>query len=287
MHQRDGTIVSTGQVEPSNLIVNTVKKMFDVGVVEKTVVERITYLSDGLKINGYAARPSEPGEYPVLIWNRGGSGDRGALDDMTSYLILASTAVWGYVVLASQYRGNKGSEGEEDWGRGDIRDSLNLINVAEQYPECDTSRMAVEGASRGGMVTYRELGEDHRFKCAVIHAGVTDIVRLCQKRNEYREYLNTKFEGFCAEDRRAEYESRSPVKYVDKLSKKIPILIMHGNEDRVVPLEQSQLMVEELERRHIPHEFKVIEGGGHVSLKDGSYREIDRYRKAWLAEHLG
>ena len=88
---------------------------------QKTYCHRIWKNAVGICIY---ARPKKDGRYPVLIWNRGGSRDRGALDDLRAYLILASTAVWGYVVLATQYRGNMGGEGEEDWGGKDLDDSL-------------------------------------------------------------------------------------------------------------------------------------------------------------------
>ena len=285
MAPQSGTIVDSQVVEPSHIITAQVKKLYDTGVIEQTVLERITYMSDGLRINGYMARPSEPGEYPVLIWNRGGTGNRGALDNMTAFLILASTAVWGYVVIGSQYRGNKGSEGKEDWGGKDLDDSLNLLKVAENTPECDMSRVAVEGASRGGLVTYRALLKEHRFKCAIVHAGITDVLRLCHTKNEFRQYLNQKFDNLCAEDREAQLRRLSVIDLAGQLPQ-IPILIMHGSNDRVVPIEQSKLLVEQLEKHGIPHEFRIIEGGGHVALKDGSYREIDRYRKAWLEMYL-
>ena len=61
---------------------------------------------------------------------------------------------------------------------------------------------------------------------------------------------------------------------------------MHGTNDKVVPIEQSQVLAAELSQHGIPHELKIIEGGGHVALKDGSYKEIDILRKEWLHRHL-
>ena len=96
---------------------------------------------------------------------------------------------------------------------------------------------------------------------------------------------NQKFDNLCAEDREAQLRRLSVIDLAGQLPQ-IPILIMHGSNDRVVPIEQSKLLVEQLEKHGIPHEFRIIEGGGHVALKDGSYREIDRYRKAWLEMYL-
>ena len=43
---------------------------------------RITYISNELKINGYMAQPKAPGTYSIIIFNRGGNRDFGALDDV-------------------------------------------------------------------------------------------------------------------------------------------------------------------------------------------------------------
>jgi len=238
-----------------------VKRMYGEEVLENTIVEKITYLSDGLHINGYVARPSQGDNYPVLVWNRGGSGNRGALDDLTAYLILASTAVWGYVVLGTQYRGNKGSEGEEDWGGEDINDALNMLEVAKNIPEADPDLCAVEGASRGGVTTYRAMTQYNGFKCAIVHAGITDVALLCEQKSDFKKYLKKLFGHLCDEDQKEELNKRSAVHFVGQFSKDIPLLIIHGTDDNIVPLEQSRLLVEKLKKLHIPHKFITLEGG--------------------------
>lgn len=283
----NGKFINSEPVELKRTEYKTVQKMYSDEVLDRTRVERITYYSDGLKISGYTARPRNPGRYPLLLWNRGGSGDRGALNDLTAYLILASTAVWGYVVLATHYRGNMGSEGTEDWGDRDIFDAYHLLETAKEISNADTSRVAIEGPSRGGMTTYRILAMDDRFRCAIVHAGVSDVVSLCDRKENFARFCDTLLAKFDPSEKAKELNKRSAQRWVDKLPKSTPILLMHGDRDSVIPLEQSKVMDQELTRHGIPHEFHVIEGGGHVALKDGSYREIDRLRKAWLEKHLG
>ena len=264
----------------------TVKQLYGDGVVDTTIVEKISYLSDGLNVNGYIARPFEKGVYPVLIWNRGGTEEHGALDDVRAHLILASTAAWGYVVLATQYRGNVGSDGVEDWGGDDLNDALNMIEVAKNLDECDLSRIAVEGASRGGMTTYRALLRYDKFKCAIIHAGITDVPSLLKFKPRFGEFVDGQYSDLSEEEKTKELQNISAVYFADKLPKQTPILILHGTDDHVVPIEQSEALAVQLEKYGIPHEFVRIEGGTHVALKDGSYKEIDRRRKAWLEKYL-
>jgi dipeptidyl aminopeptidase/acylaminoacyl peptidase len=93
-------------------------------------VFELSYLSDGLKVDGLIIKPEEipGGKAPVLIFNRGGNRDYGALfgdkiDGLTSW------AQKGYVVLASQYRGSVFSEGTDEFGGADVNNVLNLEKV--------------------------------------------------------------------------------------------------------------------------------------------------------------
>ena len=53
--------------------------------LDKSIVEKITYLSDGLKVTGYIAYPKEISKkYPCIIWCRGGIGNAGAIDKFTA-----------------------------------------------------------------------------------------------------------------------------------------------------------------------------------------------------------
>lgn len=278
-------LLESKSVELTPHLVRVVKQMYGISVIEDTVVEQITYLSDNLKVRGYIARPKEPGVYPTLIWNRGGNGDYGSLDDLTAYLILASTAVWGYVVLATQYRGNKGGEGVEDWGGNDVNDAYNLIELAGQIPECDTSRIAVEGASRGGMTTYRLLTMYDQFKCAIVHAGISDVRLLMERKEKFANYVSELFGNLVDADREAELDKRSGVKNVARFPKTTPILLLHGDTDKSVPLEQSEVMKIKLDVAEIPNELHILIGAGHVALKDGSYKRIDVLRKGWLERY--
>ncbi|MFQ5500063.1 MAG: alpha/beta hydrolase family protein [Candidatus Zixiibacteriota bacterium] len=282
----NGRIISRTEVSLNKNMRVAVSRMYNSDLCNETTVERLTYISDGLKVKGYIAQPTKQGPYPVLLWNRGGSGDRGALDDLLAYLILASTAQWGYVVLATQYRGNMGSEGSEDWGGDDIQDSLNLLKVAEQLDSADMSRLGIEGASRGGMTTYRALLCEDRFRCAIVHAGLVDLVSIVEQSDELARFIEKQFGHLSDDGRRELLRNMSAVHFAERLPKNIPILLVHGDNDRTIPIVQSESMVEELSRFNIPHLFERISGAGHVALKDGSYRQIDLLRKSWLKRHL-
>ncbi|MHC4410481.1 MAG: alpha/beta hydrolase family protein, partial [Planctomycetota bacterium] len=140
------------------------------------ILERIIYASDGLEVEGFLARPADPvsAKLPCVIYNRGGNRNFGAINPVRAAFLLGRLAQAGYVVAASNYRGNGGfgrtkypgartcseceSEiggvGREEFGGAEVNDILNLIPMLEQMPEADTERMGMFGWSRGGMMTY-------------------------------------------------------------------------------------------------------------------------------------
>ncbi|MDF1544935.1 MAG: prolyl oligopeptidase family serine peptidase, partial [bacterium] len=196
MNQKNSLILERRAVSLSKAMQAVVEKMYGRAPLDQVNMEEITYLSDNLKVKGYMATPlgeKPEGGWPLLIWNRGGYGDRGSLDDLRATLILASTAAWGYMVLATQYRGNRGGEGREDWGDNDINDALNLIDVAKETGLADLSRIGIEGASRGGMSTYGALIRDDRFCCAIVHAGLSDLFALEEEKPQFAEWIDSQF----------------------------------------------------------------------------------------------
>jgi dipeptidyl aminopeptidase/acylaminoacyl peptidase len=250
-------------------------------VLENTVVETITYLSDGLKVNGYIAYPKdESKKYPCVIWNRGGSMDEGAIDTFTARGIYGQLASWGYVVFASQYRGNAGSEGQEQLGGDDVNDILNLIPLAEEIPQADTNIWGIEGWSRGGMMTYITLSKVPGFKCAILSGAISDV-KLFLSINEdkidtFKKLIGeTDFERAC--------NKRSAVNFTDKLPN-IPYLLMHGGNDKAVQHTQSIEIAKGLDERSIPYRLVIFEGGDHF-LKSHR-KEVDRLRRFWLDKYL-
>ena len=71
----DGQIVDTRTIKLNRAEEAAVARLYSREVISETIVEEITYYSDDLKVKGFVARPRIEGQYPVLIWNRGGSGE--------------------------------------------------------------------------------------------------------------------------------------------------------------------------------------------------------------------
>ncbi len=150
---------------------------------ETTETHRLTYLSEGLEVVGYMVKPKEvEKELPLLIYNRGGNQEYGKIDEKTLSSYLSYWANKGYIVLASQYRGNDGGEGKEEFGGSDVNDVLNLARVAEEIPNVDQDSTVMLGKSRGGMMTYLAIKNEMELKAAAIVGGPTDLAESFNSR---------------------------------------------------------------------------------------------------------
>lgn len=223
---------------------------------------RIIYLSDGLKVTGYLSVPKKTGKYPCMIYNRGGNREFGAFNDVRAVRRLGEIASWGYVVVASQYRGNGGGEGKEEFGGSDVNDILNLIPLLSHVDEADTSRIGMYGWSRGGMMTYLALTKTTQMKAAVIGSGMADAVASNKKRPEMDSVYAELIPGYF-QNRDSVLETRSAIYWADKICMTTPLLLLTGSADwRVSPEEQLEMVKKLYELKH-PVRFEFFEGGQH------------------------
>lgn len=248
------------------------------------IIEKITYQSDGLKVKGYLAQPKNNGKYPCIVYNRGGNKEFGKLNSKKAVFILGKAASWGYVVAASQYRGNDGGEGKEEFGGKDVNDVLNLIPLFDHVNNTDTSKMGIYGWSRGGMMTYLTLTKTNKFKAAVIGGGLSDLRKWIDTRKDTIESVYYENIPKYAENRSESINSRSAIFQVENISKTTPILMLHGTADwRVVPemaLDLSKAFIS----NKIPHRLVMFEGGNHGLSEFKS--DVDIMAKQWFDDYL-
>ncbi|MDQ7817697.1 MAG: prolyl oligopeptidase family serine peptidase [Melioribacteraceae bacterium] len=253
--------------------------------IDNTIVENITYLSDRLKVKGYIAYPKDQSKkYPCIIWCRGGIGNAGAIDEFNASGIFGQIASWGYVVFASQYRGNAGGDGKDEFGGSDVNDVLNLISLADEIDCADKSCWGIEGWSRGGMMTYLTLTRTDIFKAAIVIGGIANL-RCNSEESKFMKRLYEITMGKSeTENFKQSCESRSIINYPDKLAKNTPLLLLHGTADDRVLVHDSIDLAEKLKELNHPHELVLYENGDHF-LKSHR-KDINEKRKEWLKKYL-
>jgi dipeptidyl aminopeptidase/acylaminoacyl peptidase len=247
-------------------------------------VRKIRYRSDGLIVGGYLALPKGTAKLPCLIHNRGGNWRLNVWTDDTAADVLGRLASYGYVVIASQYRGANGAEGRDEYGGADVDDVLNLIPVLENEPRADATRIGLLGASRGGLMAYRALARSNRFAAAIINSGLADAAALAQQRPEMDRIFAEAIPDY-AKNRAAELAARSAVRWADKLSKTTPILILHGTADWRAPVKTNAIdMAAALLAAKVPFRMVLFEGGQHGISEHRD--EMRRIMRDWLDTYV-
>jgi dipeptidyl aminopeptidase/acylaminoacyl peptidase len=244
----------------------------------------ITYRSDGLRVKGYLALPRAGDEkLPVVIFNRGGNRTFGELNDARAALFLGKLASWGYVALASQYRGNGGGEGVEEFGGAEVNDVLALIPLAESLPRADASRIGMNGWSRGGMMTYLALARTDRIAAAIVGAGLADSVSGLEERPEM-EQVYAELVPRWEETKEEALRARSAVLWPEELHAETPILLLHGTADWRVDPTQALRMATALYEAKRPFRLVLFEGGDHGLSEHRA--EVDRLARDWLDRYV-
>jgi dipeptidyl aminopeptidase/acylaminoacyl peptidase len=244
---------------------------------------RLTYWSDGLKINGFLAYPLGAGPYPAIIYNRGGAWDNGKLIGLEIVPFVET----GYVAAASQYRGNAGSGGNEQFGWGEINDVLNLVPLLQALPNVDPARIGMMGGSRGGMVTYMALKTEsmrgtHHIRAAVTVGGIADLFMWAKERPDIVEAIYLPLIGASPDDDFDAFEMRSATYWPELIN--TPLLLLHGEADDQVPVEQSQKLYRLLRRAGKTVKLITYPGDDHpLTGQLGGYPEALR----WFDRYFG
>lgn len=284
---QDGKIIDQKQFFLPDSIVSALQKNL-AGVrsaIDSVNFYRITYLSDGLKVKGYLAIPKKAGMYPAIIFNRGGNQEFSKITDESFVRSLAVLSNSGYIIAASQYRGNDGGEGKEEFGGKDVNDVLNLIPLLSSFSQADTSRIGMFGWSRGGMMTYLALARTTKIKAAVVGSGVTDLLKTLETRPTFDSLWQTIIPGYSG-NKNELLKQRSAVYFARNINKTTPVLIFQGTADWRVPTNQVLDFVNKLYECKHPFRFILYEGGQHslIEHRENYYDQMINWFNTYLRD---
>lgn len=245
---------------------------------------------DGLVLEAFLSLPPgrSSGPLPSVILPHGGPMSR---DDISFDYWAEFLASRGYAVLQVNFRGSSGygiqfrQAAIENWGlkmQDDVTDATYWL-IAEGV--ADPGRICIVGGSFGGYAALMGIVRNpDLYQCAVSFAGVTDLLYL--RSSAFRYTSRHLVEEMLGDDwgDRARLKETSPVLNVDKMG--VPLLIMHGTDDRAVRIEHSERLVERLKAAGRPYEYIVFENGDHYLSNQEHRTRTFQAMERFLATHL-
>ena len=232
--------------------------------------------ADNTQIQGYLVTP--PGfdstkKYPAIVLIHG--GPQGAWHDGWSYRWNPQMFVArGYVVLMPNQRGSTGfgqkfvDEISGDWGGRAYVDIMNGVDKFAALPYVDGNRIGAAGASFGGYMIDWILGHSDRFKALVSHDGVYNLTSEYGVTEELW-FPEWEFKGN-PWDNPEQYEKWSPHMFAKNF--KTPTLVVQGELDFRVPVDQGLQLFTALQRKNIPSKLVYFPDEGHWVLKPQNSR---------------
>jgi dipeptidyl aminopeptidase/acylaminoacyl peptidase len=250
-------------------------------------MRNVHWMNGTTRVQGWLMLPKDydpSKKYPLVVSVHGGPsaacapqwGERG----------LAPLSAMGYFALCPNPRGSYG-QGEaftqgnvKDFGGGDYRDIMAGVDaMVKQYP-IDPQRIGIRGHSYGGYMTMWAETQTRRFAAAVAGAGLSDWLSYYGL-NDIDEWM-IPFFGASVYDDPAVYAKSDPMHFVKAV--KTPTLILVGDRDGEVPMEQSVEWWHALETLHVPTKLVVYPNEGHMFIKPGDARDYSLRSLEWFEE---
>ncbi|MFD4008060.1 prolyl oligopeptidase family serine peptidase [Brachybacterium paraconglomeratum] len=146
------------------------------------------------------------------------------------------------------------------WGVVDVQDTVAVMEHLVAEGIADGKRLAIEGGSAGGWTTLACLTRTDAFAAGVSSFGVAELEQF---RLDTHDFESRYIDGLVGPypERRDLYVERAPLSHVDELE--VPVLLLQGDEDRIVPPSQSEAFRDALAAKGIPHAYLLFEGEQH------------------------
>lgn len=180
------------------------------------------------------------------------------------------------LVIGPYYRGNNGSEGRDEFYRGDLNDVTQLLRLLhDKYPQAFIHMIGFSRGGLQGLLTFQDLP----VTSYIIWGGVSDIYLMYEERVDLRGMLRRMI-GHPKKDQ-VEYEVRQAIPNIDKKSP--PILIVHGGEDKQVGIQHANHLTEQLELKDAKFDTFYQMAEGHVPRPPAMFEAL-AYIKGFMSK---
>ena len=248
--------------------------------------------SDGVEVFGLYYPPAHAqytsdGAPPLIVYLHGGPTSQvfNAFNLEAAYFTSR-----GYAYFAVNYRGSTGfgrsyrDALKGNWGKIDLQDVIEGTKALVDAGLADPKKLVIKGGSAGGFTALNALVQHPGFfKAGLVSYGVSNLFLLDMDTHKFEAHYTESLVGKLPEAAE-KYHAWSPVFHAEKI--RDAVAIFQGSDDKVVPVEQSESIVNLLRANKVPHEYKLYEGEGHgfrkkVNLID-FYESIDRFLKQYV-----
>jgi dipeptidyl aminopeptidase/acylaminoacyl peptidase len=173
----------------------------------------------------------------------------------------------GFAVFDVNYAGSTGfgrayrQRLDGQWGIADVADCAAAARHLARQKLADGTRIAIAGGSAGGYTTLMALATTTEFAAGSSHYGISDLALLLAHTHKFESGYLHRLLGTSPARWRELFAARSPINLIDRIS--APLILFQGLDDKVVPPEQSRLIVEKLKKRGIDVGYHEFAGEGH------------------------
>lgn len=170
----------------------------------------------------------------------------------------------GFAILDVNYRGSTGFGRDYrhslrgQWGIYDVQDCVHGAQHLVEQGLANENQLFIMGGSAGGYTVLSALAYTDAFHGGISLYGIGDLKLLLDDTHKFEARYTDSLVGPWDE---ALYQARSPLYAAADI--KVPVLFFQGTEDRVVPPNQAQTMVDALDAQEIPTACIMLEGEGH------------------------
>ena len=226
----------------------------------------------------------------LICWLHGGPIDQWQVTFMPR---LAYWRSRGFDILVPDHRGSTGHGRDYQqamnhrWGDVDVTDTIDAIRDAHDRGLADAASTVLIGGSAGGFTALGVLAADPGLvRCAVVAYAVCDLFDIAIRGDRFERHLSHHLVAPIPASRPLDgpYVDRSPISFADRI--RTPLLMFHGDNDPVVPVEQSQTMAARMRARGGTVELIVYPDEGHGFRKPEN--QLDEYRRteAFIGAHV-
>ena len=256
-------------------------------------VERFSVSRGGVDMDSRLYLPPDfdpSGRYPLVLTVHGGPQNAYYDNFNASQQVLATN---GYLALAVNPRGSSTYGVDfmkavlQDWGGEDFLDLLAAVDEVVSRPYVDGDRLGITGYSYGGYMSAWAIGQDTRFKAAVVGAPCIDLTSMYGTSDIGVTFGEVEWGGSRHEALEA-YLAHSPITYVGRVE--TPVLLLHGEDDVRCPIGQSEQYFVALKRLGKAVEMVRFPGCSHGFLRSGPPNLREEYMArmlAWFDRYLG